>query len=42
MCGRVVVYYPVAKIEAIMEKILEMNIRGESRIKEGEIEGSGK
>ena len=33
MCGRVAVHCHSAKIEAIMEKILEMNTRGDSRIK---------
>ena len=33
VCGRVAVYSQVAKIEAITEKIFELNTRGESRIK---------
>ena len=36
VCGRVTVHSPVAKIEAITEKILEMNTRGESRKNKGE------
>ena len=33
VCRRVAIYSPIAKIEAITEKIFEINSRGESRIK---------
>ena len=33
VCGRVAVHSHAAKIEVITEKILEMNTRGDSRIK---------
>ena len=33
VCGRVAVHSQAAKIEVITEKILEMNTRGDSRIK---------
>ena len=33
VCGRVAIHSHAAKIEVMTEKILEMNIRGDSRVK---------
>ena len=37
VCGIVAVHSKVAKIEVITEKILEMNTRGDSRIKKEKV-----